>query len=437
MDPNAYSKFHAFTTPAIAPLSFNATTGHHTPFRARTHHRHATWARTSFSRPELYLQPRSIPELRLIVDLARKLSKQLVVVGSRHSPSNLTCGTSWMVNLDDFASVVGEEEESRTITVQAGMRLRDLIKELEGRGWAMPNLGSITDQSIAGAIATSTHGSSLKHGILSESVVALTLMLASGRVVECSRERNVDLFRAALVSLGAIGIVVEVAFQAVEEYKVRWEQEVVKLPRFLKSYDSVWDESEFVRCWWFPYSERTIVWHGKKVQEEIQSPPKSWYGASFGRYTYETLLYLATWFPRVMPYVERFVFKMQYGLEEGLAGSAVQNSHQALTMDCLFSQFVNEVRPPYQILHDMANSGNSGRSPSTKAPKPSPVLSTGSTAAPNSPASPSPPQASSCMRPSNCASPTPATPPTLAPTWTNPFQTGQPSTSMRRSTAPS
>lgn len=351
MDPNAYSEFHAFTTPAIAALSFDAATSRHIPFRARTRHRHATWARTHFSRPELYLQPRSIPELRLIVDLARKLGKHVVVVGSGHSPSDLTCSASWMVNLDEFHGVVAEEPESRVITVQAGMRLRDLIVELEARRWAMPNLGSITDQSIAGAIATSTHGSSLKHGILSESVVALTIMLANGKVVECSRERNVDLFCAALVSLGAIGIVVHVAFRAVAEYKVRWEQEVVKLPRFLKSYDSVWDESEFVRCWWFPYSERTIVWHGKKVEEEIQSPPESWYGASFGRYTYEALLYLAIWFPSTMPYVERFVFKMQYGLEEGVKGSAVENSHQALTMDCLFSQFVNEVRPTTYPLH--------------------------------------------------------------------------------------
>jgi len=405
MDPNAHASFHAITTPAIVPLSWDAASSRHIPFRARMRHRHATWARTAFSRPELYVQPRSLAELRLVVDLARTVGRQIAVVGSAHSPSDLTCGTSWMVNLDGFAAVVGEDAQRRVVTVQAGMRLRDLVGELDRRGWAMPNLGSITDQSIAGAIATSTHGSSLRHGILSESVVSLSIMLASGRVVECSRERNGDLFRAALVSLGALGIVVRVALQAVAAYRVRWEQEVVALPRFLASYAGVWDESEFVRCWWFPYSERTVVWHGKKVGDEIQPPPPSWYGATVGRYTYEALLYLATWFPRILPRVERFVFRMQYGLEEGVKGSAVQNSHEALTMDCLFSQFVNEVRSPPRPEPHAGHTANpdSGRSRCTEGRRRSRAWSTGSTAAASSRGSRSRPPASSCTRRSRCA----------------------------------
>lgn len=343
MDPSAHKPFHRFTTPAIVEVSWDPVRKAHTPFRASLRHKHSTWARTASSRPELYLQPESVEEIRLIVDLARRLGKHIVVVGSGHSPSDLTCTSSWMVNLDNFRAVVAEDADSRVITVQAGIRVYMMVRELEKRGWAMPNLGSITEQSIAGAIATSTHGSSLQHGILSESVVSLSVMLANGKVVECSKDKNTDLFRAALVSLGAIGIVTHVGFQAVPAFKVRWDQEVVTLPRFLKSFDHVWTESEFVRCWWFPYSERTILWHGKKVDEEIQEPPKSWYGAMVGRYTYEFLLYVAAWFPSLMPRVERFVFSMQYGWDEGVKGSAVQNSHEALTMDCLFSQLVNEV----------------------------------------------------------------------------------------------
>ena len=342
MDPNTHSEFHAQTTPAIGHISYDAVTRSHIPFRASLRHKHSTWARTEIAFPELYLQPESIAEIRLIVDLARQCKKQIVVVGSGHSPSDLTCTRSWMVNLDNFSAVVSEDKEAQTITVEAGIRLHRMITELEARGLAMPNLGSITEQSIAGAIATSTHGSTLKHGLLSESVVALTLMLANGKLVDCSKDKNPELFCAALVSLGALGIITHVTFKASPAFRVRWEQEVVTLPRFLKNYDSVWEESEFVRCWWFPYSERTIVWHAQKTDAELQDPPKSWYGATVGRYTYEVLLYAATWFPRLMPMVERFVFRMQYGWQEGIVGSAVQNSHEALTMDCLFSQLVNE-----------------------------------------------------------------------------------------------
>ncbi|KAI5815847.1 D-arabinono-1,4-lactone oxidase-domain-containing protein [Pyronema omphalodes] len=342
MDPNAYSHFHAYTTPLIAELSWDPVSQKHIPFRASLRHQHSTWARTFYSRPELYLQPESIEELRLIITLARRLSKNIVVVGSGHSPSDMTCHTNWMVNLDNFRKVLSEDHESKVIVVEAGIRLHQFLDELDKRGWAVPNLGSITEQSIAGAIATSTHGSTLQHGILSESVVMLRIMLASGKVVECTKDLNPELFQAALVSLGALGIVVAVGFQAVEAYKIRWRQEVTTLEKFLQNYDTVWHETKFARCWWFPYSERCIVWRGEHTDEPIQEPPKSWYGGSFGRWTYETMLYITTWIPSLTPAVERFVFKMQYGWEEGVKATAVQNSHEALIMDCLFSQLVNE-----------------------------------------------------------------------------------------------
>jgi D-arabinono-1,4-lactone oxidase len=346
MNVDAYKEFHQYTTDAIAALSWDPIGRAHIPFRASLRHEHSTWARTNYSRPELYIQPQSIEELRLVVELARRCRKQIVVVGSGHSPSDITCTSSWMINLDNFGAVVAEDPEKLLIVVQAGIRLYQFISELDKRGWAMPNLGSITEQSIAGAIATSTHGSSLRHGLISESVVSLTVMLSNGKLVECSKDKNKDLFKAGLVSLGGLGIIVHVGFQAVPDFKVRWEQEVVGLPQILKSWDDIWCQSEFVRCWWFPYSARTILWAGDKSKDVLREPPKSWYGASFGRWSYELLLYVASWLPKIMPKVEQYVFSMQYGRGEGAKGSAVQPSHEALTMDCLFPQLVNEVSSP-------------------------------------------------------------------------------------------
>ncbi|KAI5783627.1 D-arabinono-1,4-lactone oxidase-domain-containing protein [Geopyxis carbonaria] len=343
MNPEAYKEFYSYTTDAISSLSWDPIRQRHIPFRASLRHKHSTWARTNHARPELYLKPQSTDELQLIVNLARQCGKQIVVVGSGHSPSDMTCTTSWMINLDDFGAVVSEDTEKMQIVVEAGIRLYAFISELEKRGWAMPNLGSIADQSIAGAIATSTHGSSLHHGLISESVVSLTLMLSSGKSVYCSMDQNRDLFQAALVSLGGLGIVTHVGFQAVPAFKIGWEQEVVSLSQFLKSWDhGVWTRAEFVRCWWFPYSERTVVWHGEQVDEPSKPPPQSWYAGKIGRMTYEVLLYFAKWFPSFMPDVERYVFYMQFGWEEGVKGSAVQKSYEALTLDCLFSQLVNE-----------------------------------------------------------------------------------------------
>jgi len=75
-----------------------------------------------------------------------------------------------MMSLDNLNKVLSHDLDRRRITVQAGMRLYQYLAELEKRGWSMDNLGSISDQSIAGAIATCTHGSSLHHGPISAQV---------------------------------------------------------------------------------------------------------------------------------------------------------------------------------------------------------------------------------------------------------------------------
>ncbi|KIW04974.1 uncharacterized protein PV09_04136 [Verruconis gallopava] len=313
------------------------------PFRATPNHRHHTWALTFHSRPELYIRPQSIPEIQKVVHLAHKCRKRIVVVGSGHSPSDLTCTSAWMVNLDDFSDVLKVDPEKRTITVQAGRRMTDLNTAAKDHGLTMPNLGSIDIQSIAGAISTGTHGSSLYHGILSQWVQSLRLVLANGAVVRCSKSQNPDLFSAALCSLGALGIIVEVEYQLVPATNIEWTQTLKPLDYILDTWDTtLWTTAEFTRVWWLPYLRRAIVWRAQKSRKEIRPPRSSWYGGMLGFHTYRTLLWLSGFFPRLLPAIEWFVFGMQYGFSEDATTDAVEEQRTGLLMDCLYSQFVNE-----------------------------------------------------------------------------------------------
>jgi FAD/FMN-containing dehydrogenase len=105
------------------------------------------------------------------VNLARRRGKVLKVVGSAHSPSDIHLSSEWMMSLDNLNSVISHDLDNRTITIQAGMRLFQYLKELEKRGWSIDNLGSISEQSMAGVISTCTHGSSLSHGVISTQVL--------------------------------------------------------------------------------------------------------------------------------------------------------------------------------------------------------------------------------------------------------------------------
>ena len=313
------------------------------PFRAITSHRHHTWAKTFHSRPELYLQPQSLPEIEKIVNLARRCRRRISMVGAGHSPSDLTCTSTWLINLDDYAKITNVDTDKSLVTMQSGIRLRDLGLQLKEYGLAMPNLGSINDQSIAGAISTGTHGSSLRHGILSESVKDLRITLANGRTVSCSATQNEDLFQASLVSLGALGIITELTFQAVPTFDIKWQQSIIPLASILADWEKeLWTQAEFVRVWWIPYTKRGIIWKADKTTEPRKAPKASWYGGSLGFHTYQTLLYISTYIPRILPTVEWFVFGMQYGFRNGPTASAVEEARTGLLMDCLFSQFVNE-----------------------------------------------------------------------------------------------
>ncbi|OQU99006.1 hypothetical protein CLAIMM_04711 [Cladophialophora immunda] len=316
------------------------------PFNPKARYLHHTWAQTFFSRPELYFQPATVPELQKIVTLARRCRKRICVTGFGHSPSDLTCTSSWLVNLDNLNQVLekGIDGTGGLYRIQAGISLHDLNTELAKDGYTMPNLGSIDVQSVAGVISTGTHGSSLKHGLISESMTSLTILLSNSQLVTCSATKNPELFRAGLLSLGALGIIVEITVQAVPDFKISWSQSLHTLSSVLDSWNTdLWTKDEFTRVWWLPYLDRAVIWRGSRTDSPSRPPNTTFYGGMFGYYVYHNLLWLSNTFPRILPWIEWFVFGMQYGFKPGsFVMSAVQPAREGLLMDCLYSQFVNE-----------------------------------------------------------------------------------------------
>jgi len=254
-----------------------------------------------------------------------------------------------MINLDDYNQVLKVDRENKTMTVQAGIRMHDLNLQAKDHGLTMPNLGSIDVQSLAGAISTATHGSSYNHGLLSDRVQSLRIVLANGQAVRCSPQQSPDLFRAALVSLGALGILVEIEFQMVEANNVEWVQTIRPIADVLAEWENgLWTTNEFTRVWWLPYMKRAVVWRANKTKKKDRKAQYSWYGGSVGFHTYHILLWISQYVPRFLPWVEWFVFGMQYGFKDGAIVSAVGEQRTELLMNCLYSQFVNEWSIPLE-----------------------------------------------------------------------------------------
>lgn len=334
---------------------------------------HRTWAGTFQCKPLAIFQPSNVAQIQELVNQARINKKTIMTVGSGHSPSDLTMTNEWLCNLDKFDRVLkkeefygpdkngGKEVKYVDLTVEAGIRIFQLNEYLKEHKLAIQNLGSISDQSIAGLISTGTHGSSQYHGLVSQQVVSITVINGEGKLVECSSVENPKLFRAALLSLGKIGIISQVTLRAVPMYTIKSKQEIIKFSTLLREWDTIWLESEFIRIWWFPYSGNCVCWRASKSDDPLSPPRASWYGTTIGRFFYESLLWVSVnLLPKITPWVEKFVFSQQYGNVETLGSGdiAVQNSVEGLNMDCLFSQFVNEWSAPLNTGVEVLNKLN-------------------------------------------------------------------------------
>lgn len=341
-------------SPAVSSLDSQlqrevARTDPNVAFNPQTRYLHHTWAQTFFSRPELYFQPATVPELQKIVSLARRLRKRICVTGFGHSPSDLTCTSSWLINLDNLSRVHSISSDG-LVTFDAGISLRNLNNHLYEQGFLLPNLGSIDVQSFAGSISTGTHGSSLSHGLLSSTVTSLTILLSNSQLVTCSADKNPQLFRAALCSLGSLGIITSLTLQAVPAFRLKWSQTLHPLSSVLAKWSTtLWTDMEYTRVWWMPYSDRAVVWAAERTEDPIRPPQTTFYGGKFGYYLYHNLLALSNYVPRILPWIEWFIFGMQYGFKPGtFTMSAVEPGKDALLMDCLYSQLVNEWALPLE-----------------------------------------------------------------------------------------
>lgn len=123
------------------------------------------------------------------------------------------------------------DEKRQTVRVAAGVSQRTLLDYLStykgpsdlanGKGWTLPAFSWFIDQTIGGAVATNTHGSSLEHGSLSDQVLSFQVVVANGSLVEISHESHPHLMRAMKVNLGRLGIVTEMTMRIIPQTAVR------------------------------------------------------------------------------------------------------------------------------------------------------------------------------------------------------------------------
>lgn len=153
------------------------------------------------------------------------------------------------------------------VVAEAGITLNKLHTELGAQGLAMSNLGSISDQTLAGVVTTATHGTGINYGVVSTHVLALGLLLADGTLVRCSRTVNHDLFMASLCGLGSTGLLISVTLQVEPAFHLKETCETIGFDETIENFDDLAGSGEHVRMWWFPQADKVRISVSDRTRE--------------------------------------------------------------------------------------------------------------------------------------------------------------------------
>jgi FAD/FMN-containing dehydrogenase len=215
----------------------------------KSNHKFENWAHTLKFKPERFCEPESEAEVIEIVKDALAKGITVRTQGAGHCWSDFVVTDKTLVQLDKLDKGLVADVLNHRYTVQAGIRLKDLIKNLAADGLAMKNLGSITEQSIAGAISTGTHGTGVRLGNLSSSIVGMKLVTGTGDVLTI-KETDTDLLDAARVSVGALGIITEVTIDCVPLYDLEYTAYFCKFDDVIDEFDTLNQENVRFLVWW-------------------------------------------------------------------------------------------------------------------------------------------------------------------------------------------
>jgi FAD-linked oxidoreductase len=174
------------------------------------------WSGVQHAYPAARLAPKDEGELALALKTA---PAPIRPVGSGHSFTALAPTTGALVSLDAMAGIVGWEDDQAI--VRTGTRLGALGPMLAEKGRALPNLPDINKQSLGGALGTATHGTGVNIPALHGDVTGLRLVTPSGEVIDADADNNPEVFQAARVSLGALGVISQVRIRTSANRRLR------------------------------------------------------------------------------------------------------------------------------------------------------------------------------------------------------------------------
>lgn len=233
------------------------------------------WAGNQHASPIAIHRPKTEEEIASVVAHAAARGERVKAFGSGHSFTAIAVSDSHLLDLSDYGRVLDVDQQRGLVTVQAGIKLSKLCEELHARGLAMEDMGDVAYQSIAGATSTGTHGTGATFGCIPTQIRAMRIVVGDGSVLQCSADENPEVFQAARVGIGALGIVSTITLQCSPAFNLHALEQPIPLDEVMQDLDSYIDGNEHFEFFWQPGARNAFTKQNNRSSDPEQ-PLTKW-----------------------------------------------------------------------------------------------------------------------------------------------------------------
>ncbi|XP_059295749.1 L-galactono-1,4-lactone dehydrogenase, mitochondrial [Lycium ferocissimum] len=235
-------------------------------------HTVSNWSGTHEVQTRTFLQPESIEELEGIVKDANVKKQKIRPVGSGLSPNGIGLTRAGMVNLGLMDKVLSVDKEKKRVTVQAGIRVQQLVDSIKDYGITLQNFASIREQQVGGIVQVGAHGTGARLPPIDEQVISMKLVTPAKGTIEISKEKDPELFYLARCGLGGLGVVAEVTLQCVERQELVEHTFLSNMKDIKKNHKKFLSENKHVKYLHIPYTDAVVVVTCNPISKS-QGPP--------------------------------------------------------------------------------------------------------------------------------------------------------------------
>ncbi|MFI7356739.1 D-arabinono-1,4-lactone oxidase [Streptomyces avidinii] len=212
------------------------------------------WAGNITATPARVVTPASVGELQDTVRRAAEDGLRVKAVGTGHSFTAAAATDGVLIRPQALAGIRSIDRAAGTVTVEAGTVLADLNAALAREGLSLTNMGDIMEQTVSGATSTGTHGTGRDSASIAAQIRGLELVTADGRLLTCSEKEEPEVFAAARLGIGALGIVTAITFAVEPIFFLTAREEPMGFDRVTAEFEEHFAENEHFEFYWFPHT---------------------------------------------------------------------------------------------------------------------------------------------------------------------------------------